>query len=229
MIGKERILVVDDDLTVRRILIAALLAGGFVAAGLRSGAEAIRRVAVEAPDAIILDLALHDMDGKEVIARVRTFSAVPVIVLSARNAETEKIAALDLGANDYINKPFAMGELMARLRAVLRHGIARPVEPDTIQIGDVRIDLAAHLAMRGGQELPLTPKEFDLLVLLARNAGRVVTHQQILNAIWGSEHVQDVQYLRVYIGQLRRKLGDGCEDQRLIRTEFRIGYRLRMS
>jgi len=220
MINAARILVVDDEPAIHRFLAPALAANGYIVSAVHTGAEAIRR------DAVILDLGLPDMDGKDVIAKVRAFSAVPVIVLSARDREAEKIAAFDLGADDYVNKPFGVGELMARLRTALRHHQNRPAEQDVIALGELSIDLPAHRASLAGRELRLTPREFDLLALLARNAGRVLTHQQILNAIWGPAHVHDTQYLRVYIGQLRHKLQDDPAEPRLIRTEPGIGYRL---
>ena len=225
MIG-QRILVVDDEPAIHRFLGPALVANGFTVSTARTGSEAIRRIAAEAPDAVVLDLGLPDMDGKDVIAKVRAFSRVPLIVLSARDREAEKIAALDLGADDYVNKPFGVGELMARLRTALRHKTGRPAESDKLDIGDLHIDVPAHRVTRAGAELRLTPKEFDLLLLLARNTGRVMTHQQILNAIWGPAHAHDTQYLRVYVGQLRQKLGDDPAEPRFIRTEPGIGYRL---
>ena len=226
MIDTARILVVDDEPAIHRFLAPALVANGYAVSAVHTGAEAIRKIAADAPDAVILDLGLPDMDGKDVIAKVRAFSAVPMIVLSARDREAEKIAAFDLGADDYVNKPFGVGELMARLRTALRHHQNRPAEQDVIALGDLAIDLPAHRATLAGRELRLTPREFDLLLLLARNAGRVLTHQQILNAIWGPAHVHDTQYLRVYIGQLRHKLHDDPAEPRLIRTEPGIGYRL---
>jgi two-component system KDP operon response regulator KdpE len=226
MIDTARILVVDDEPAIHRFLAPALAANGYVVSAVHTGAEAIRKIAADAPDAVILDLGLPDMDGKDVISKVRAFSAVPVIVLSARDREAEKIAAFDLGADDYVNKPFGVGELMARLRTALRHHQNRPAEQDVIALGELTIDLPAHRVSLAGRELRLTPREFDLLVLLARNAGRVLTHQQILSAIWGPAHVHDTQYLRVYIGQLRHKLLDDPAEPRLIRTEPGIGYRL---
>lgn len=224
---KGRILVVDDEAAIHRFLKPALDANGFSVIAAYNGSDAIRLVAADAPDAVILDLGLADMDGKEVIGKVRAFSQVPLIVLSARDREAEKIAALDLGADDYINKPFGVGELMARLRTALRHREGRTAVSDVVSIGDLTVDVPRHRATKGGKDLRLTPKEFDLLALLARNAGRVLTHQQILTAVWGPAHADDTQYLRVYVGQLRHKLGDDAGEPRVLLTEPGIGYRLR--
>ena len=165
------------------------------------------------------------MDGKEVIREVRTWSKVPIIVLSARDREAEKIAALDLGADDYVNKPFGIGELLARIRTALRH-VGRSAETaNVLGMQGIVLDIAAHSVTKNGEVLHLTPKEFDLLALLLKNAGRVLTHRQILSAVWGPAHVEDMQYLRVFIGQLRLKLEDDPSEPRLILTEPGIGYR----
>jgi two-component system KDP operon response regulator KdpE len=175
---------------------------------------------------VLLDLGLPDMDGKDVIAKLRIWSKVPIIVLSARDREAEKIAALDLGADDYVNKPFGIGELMARLRTALRHAMQTAGEMSKVVTGELVIDIAAHSVTRAGIPTKLTPKEFDLLTLLARNAGRVVTHRQILTAVWGPAHTEDLQYLRVFIGQLRQKLKGETDEPDFIQTESGIGYRL---
>ena len=154
---------------------------------------------------MLLDLGLPDGDGKDVIRRAREWSDVPIIVLSARERETEKIEALDLGADDYVNKPFNVGELLARMRTALRHRMQRKAEIPVLRVGDLEVDAVRHRATRAGAEIKLTPKEFELLSFLARHAGRVVTHKQILTAVWGPAHTEDTQYLRVYIGQLRQK------------------------
>jgi two-component system KDP operon response regulator KdpE len=173
---------------------------------------------------VILDLGLPDLDGKMVIGQLRQSSSVPIIVLSARDAEREKIDALDLGANDFVQKPFGIGELLARVRAALRSRGAGAMS-DKLTLGNVEIDIAAHAVSRDGAPLKLTPKEFELLVLLARHAGKVLTHRQILSTIWGPAHVEDIAYLRVMIGQLRQKLEPVPADPRLILTETGIGYR----
>jgi len=164
-----------------------------------------------------------------VIRQARQWSDVPIIVLSAREREAEKIEALDLGADDYVNKPFNVGELMARMRAALRHRMQRKGEVPVLRIGDVEIDAVRHRVTRDGAEVKLTPKEFELLSFLARHAGRVLTHRQILTAVWGPAHAQDTQYLRVYVGQLRQKIEEQADDPRIVLTEPGIGYRIGFS
>lgn len=222
----SRILIVDDEPQIVRFLKPALIAAGFETIIADRGSEALKKAASQAPDLILLDLGLPDIDGKEVIRQLRTWSNVPVIVLSARDRETEKIVALDLGADDYINKPFGIGELMARIRTALRH-VARDERSDaTIVAGPLEINMPAHSATLDGTPVRLTPKEFELLAILARNTGLVVTHRQILTAVWGPAHTEDLQYLRVFIGQLRQKLKQTADTPNLIQTEPGIGYRL---
>lgn len=218
---KPRILVVDDEPQIQRFLRPALLAVDYEVIEASTAAEAKRLIASRAPDVVVLDLGLPDGDGKQVIADVRTWSQVPIIVLSARDRESEKIDALDLGANDYVEKPFGIGELLARIRTALRQKSGVPVDP-VITLADLVIDTAAHSVSRAGATIHLTPKEYDLLVLLASHAGRVLTHRQILAQVWGTAHVEDVQYLRVLIGQLRAKIDP---DGKLILNEPCIGYR----
>ena len=221
----ERILVVDDEPQILRFLRPSLTAAGYEVTTAATAAESLKLATALAPDAILLDLGLPDLDGKEVIQRLRAFSEVPIIVVSARDREVEKIAALDLGADDYVDKPFGIGELLARLRTALRHAARRTGEQMTFAAGGLVVDIAAHTVKCDGQPVRLTPKEFDLLAVLVRHAGRVVTHGQILTAVWGPAHTHDVQYLRVFIGQLRQKLAQpGGTD--LIQTEPGIGYRL---
>jgi two-component system KDP operon response regulator KdpE len=174
----------------------------------------------------VLDLGLPDGDGKDVIKQVRSWSDLPIIVLSARDRESEKVEALDLGADDFINKPFGVGELLARRRAALRHRMQRENETPVLKIGDVEIDNLRHRVTRGGDEIKVTRKEFEILSLLARHAGKVITHRQMLAAVWGPAHVEDTQYLRVYIGQLRQKIERQPDDPRIIVTEPGIGYRI---
>jgi two-component system KDP operon response regulator KdpE len=225
MTAAATILVVDDEPQIQRFLKPGLAAGGYDVASAETGRAAVRMIAATAPDLVILDLGLPDMDGKEVIREVRTWSKVPIIVLSARDRETEKIAALDLGADDYVNKPFGIGELLARIRTALRH-VGRAAETaNVLRMQGIVLDIAAHGVTKNGEVLHLTPKEFDLLALLMRNAGRVLTHRQVLLAIWGPAHVEDMQYLRVFIGQLRLKLEEDPSEPRLILTEPGIGYR----
>lgn len=224
-----RVLVVDDEPQIQRFLRPSLSAAGYDVIAAVNGTEALKAAATQAPDIILLDLGLPDMDGKDVIAELRTWSKVPIVVLSARDRETEKIAALDLGADDYINKPFGIGELTARLRTALRHASQVAGEVAKVVSGDLVIDIAAHSVTRAGKPIKLTPKEFELLAILARNAERVVTHRQILTAVWGRAHTDDLQYLRVFIGQLRQKLKGATDEPELIQTEAGVGYRLMQS
>jgi two-component system KDP operon response regulator KdpE len=226
MTAKSRVLVVDDETAILRFLKPALEANSYEMSSTATVADAVKRIAAEAPDIVLLDLGLADGDGKDVIRRVREWSDVPVIVLSAREREAEKIESLDLGADDYVNKPFNVGELMARMRTALRHRMQRNKETPLLRVADVEIDVVRHRVTRAGVELKLTPKEFDLLSFLARNGGRVLTHRQILAAVWGIAHTSDTQYLRVYVGQLRQKIEDKADDPRIILTEPGIGYRI---
>jgi two-component system, OmpR family, KDP operon response regulator KdpE len=226
MSAKMQVLVVDDEAAILRFLKPALEANSYEVASAAGVAEATKRIAAESPDIVLLDLGLPDGDGKDVIRRAREWSDVPIIVLSARDRETEKIEALDLGADDYVNKPFDVGELLARMRTALRHRMQRKAEVPILRVGDLEVDAVRHRAMRGGAELKLTPKEFELLSFLAKHAGRVVTHRQILAAVWGPAHTEDTQYLRVYVGQLRQKIEEHPDDPRIILTEPGIGYRI---
>ena len=220
-----RVLVVDDEPQIQSLLRIALGSAGYDILAALTGREAIRLAASAAPDAVILDLGLPDMDGKDVLRDIRAFSKVPIIVLSARDREAEKVAALDLGADDYVEKPFGMSELLARLRAAARHAARAAGQAMRLEIGDLVIDLDKRLVLRAGVQVRLTPKEYDLLAVLARNSGRVVTHRQILTAIWGPAHHDDTQYLRVFIGQLRAKIEPDPNQPTLIRTEPGAGYR----
>ncbi len=224
--SKSRVLVVDDEPSILRFLKPALEANDYDLTTSGTVADALKRIAASAPDIVLLDLGLPDGDGKEVIRRAREWSDVPIIVLSAREREAEKIEALDLGADDYVNKPFNVGELMARMRTALRHRMQRKAEIPVLRIGDLEIDSVSHRATRAGAEVKLTPKEFELLSFLARHAGRVLTHRQILVAVWGPAHAEDTQYLRVYIGQLRQKIENRAEEPVVILTEPGIGYRI---
>ena len=226
MTGKTRALVVDDEAAILRFLKPALEANNYEMASAGTVADAIKRIAADAPDIVLLDLGLPDGDGKEVIRRAREWSDVPIIVLSAREREAEKIEALDLGADDYVNKPFNVGELMARMRTAVRHRMQRKAEIPVLRVGDLEVDSVRHRVTREGAEIRLTPKEFELLSFLARHAGRVVTHKQILTAVWGPAHAEDTQYLRVYVGQLRQKVEQHADDPRIILTEPGIGYRI---
>ena len=223
---KTQVLVVDDEAAILRFLKPALEANDYEMTNAGSVAEATKRIAAESPDIVLLDLGLPDGDGKDVIRRAREWSDVPIIVLSAREREAEKIEALDLGADDYVNKPFNVGELLARMRTALRHRMQRKAEVPLLKVGGIEVDSVRHRAMRAGAEIKLTPKEFELLSFLARHAGRVVTHKQILTAVWGPAHTEDTQYLRVYVGQLRQKVEEHADDPRIILTEPGIGYRV---
>jgi two-component system, OmpR family, KDP operon response regulator KdpE len=221
-----RVLVIDDEAAIHRFLTPALIANDYDVIKAMTAAEGLKRIATDAPDIVVLDLGLPDMDGKEVISRVREWSDVPIIVLSARDRETEKIEALDRGADDFVNKPFGVGELMARLRAALRHRMYRKGETPSVRIRDVEIDTMRRHVLRKGDEVKLTPKEFDLLALLARHAGKVVTHKQILTSVWGPAHEHDTQYLRVYVGQVRQKIEEDPSSPVIVLTEPGVGYRL---
>ncbi|HEX8470711.1 MAG TPA: response regulator transcription factor [Brevundimonas sp.] len=223
---RPQILVIDDEPQIHRFLSPALDAAGYDAKRADNGQEGLRGIALWNPDAVVLDLGLPDMDGKEVLRRAREFYAGPIIILSARDKEAEKIAALDLGANDYVEKPFGVGELLARLRAGLRQGALRPVATGVITAGDVSIDLDRRIVMKGEERLKLRPKEYDVLAYLARSAGKVVSHTDLLTAIWGTAHADDVQYLRVVIGQLRHKIEPDPAMPTIVLTEAGIGYRL---
>jgi two-component system KDP operon response regulator KdpE len=226
MTAALRVLVVDDEPAVHRFLTPALAANDYETLKAETGGEALKRIAADAPDVVVLDLGLPDMDGKEVIRRVREWSDVPIVVLSARDREAEKIAALDEGADDFVNKPFGVGELMARLRTAIRHRMQRHGETPVVRVGELEIDVARRAVTWQGREVALTPKEFDLLALLARHAGKVLTHRQILTAVWGPAHERDTQYLRVYVGQLRGKIEPDPSDPQFLLTEPGIGYRM---
>lgn len=222
---KPRILVVDDEPQIQNFLRVALAAAGYDVVGAEDGASALRHAVTRAPDAIVLDLGLPDRDGKDVLRDIRAVSAAPVIILSARDREAEKIEALDLGANDYVEKPFGIGELLARLRAAMRQAASKRDAPAKLAFGSLAVDFARRAVTRNGAPVRLTPKEYDLLSILARHAGRVVTHRQILAAVWGPAHGDDTQYLRVFIGQLRAKIEPDPSSPTLIQTEPGVGYR----
>ncbi len=225
--GLARILVVDDEPQIRKFLRISLSAYGYEVIEAARGEEGVGKCATESPDLVILDLGLPDLDGQAVIARMREWSSVPIIVLSVRAAEAEKVAALDGGADDYVTKPFGIHELLARVRAVLRSR-RREGEPPpaVVRIGELAIDLARHRVRTGGAEVRLSRKEFALLRLLALHAGRIVTHQQLLREVWGPAHEHETHYLRIYIGHLRQKLGDDPANPQYISNEPGVGYRL---
>ena len=222
-----RILVIDDEPQIRRFLRISLNAYGYEVIEAVRGEDGIAKCATESPDLVILDLGLPDLDGQEVIARIREWSRVPIIVLSVRAAEDEKVAALDRGADDYVTKPFGIHELLARVRASLRarrHDGEAP--PTVVKSGELTIDLPRRRVRVAGVEIKLSRKEFAILRLLAQHAGRIVTHQHLLREVWGAAHEHETHYLRIYIGHLRQKLGDDPADPRYISNEPGVGYRL---
>ena len=220
-----RVLVVDDDRALLRALQVGLSARGHQVVVAVAGEEGLAKVALSEPDVVVLDLGLPDIDGLEVAHRIRQWSDVPIIVLSAVGLEDRKVAALDGGANDYVTKPFGMAELEARIRTAIRdRAAAAPAEDPLLVVGRLELDLAHHQARLDGQAVVLTAKEFDLLAFLARHAGKVLTHQMILGQVWGGEYGREAEYLRVYIYRLRRKLGD--RGSQLLRTTPGIGYSL---
>jgi two-component system KDP operon response regulator KdpE len=221
------ILVVDDEAPILRVLKSALTAAGLSVRTAETARSALHQVAQQAPDIILLDLGLPDSDGKEVIRAIRGWTHAPIVVLSARHDVDERIAALDLGADDYVTKPFHSGELQARIRAALRHAHARDAPAGAYSGGGLEIDFDRRQVRYLGIELHLTGKEYNLLCCLARHAGQVVTHRQLLAAGWGGA-VTDIQFVRVYIGQIRQKLEADASAPELILTEPGIGYRLRM-
>jgi two-component system KDP operon response regulator KdpE len=221
---RPRILVVDDEPQIHRFLGPALDAAGFEPVRMETGRQALSEIAHRPPDAVVLDLGLPDMDGQDVLRQARAFFAGPIIILSARDRELEKIEALDAGADDYVEKPFGVGELLARLRVVLRR--YRPAEvPLVVQTGDLVIDLPRRLVTRSGEVVRLSPKEYDLLAKLVEANGKVLTHKELLVSVWGPAHAQDTQYLRVFIGQLRQKIEPDPAAPRLVLTQPGIGYR----
>lgn len=221
----ERVLIVDDEPQILRFLRPALNAAGYNVIEAESGGEALRKVATMAPDLVVLDLGLPDMDGKEVVSRLRAWTQIPIVILSARDRESEKIAALDLGADDYIEKPFGIGELTARMRTALRHSQKTDAGRERIETDGLLIDFVHRRVERDGMPIKLTPKEYDLLALLGRYAGKVVMHKTLLTSVWGPAHAEDLQYLRVFIGQLRAKVERDPAAPKIISTEAGIGYR----
>jgi two-component system KDP operon response regulator KdpE len=221
------VLIVEDDAQIRKFLRISLEANGFGVSEARLGEDGLALVGEVKPDVIILDLGLPDMDGIEAIRRVREWSQTPIVVLSVRSDPSEKVRALDAGANDYVTKPFNITELMARLRVMLRTRDATESDEESIYSHEgLEVDLVKRQVRSGGVELHLSRKEYDLLRLLVTHVGQVLTHQQILREIWGPTHSEDVHYLRVLVGSLRQKLGDDPTRPRFIATEQGVGYRL---
>jgi two-component system KDP operon response regulator KdpE len=223
-----RVLVVDDEPQIRRFLRTSLSAHGYHVIEAATGKEAIVMMTTERPDLVILDLGLPDMDGLDIIHRIREWSSIPMLVLSVRGREDDKIAALDGGADDYVTKPFNMGELLARIRAALRHRLQAEIEEPVFRSAGLTVDLVRRVVLVDNGEVKLTPKEYDLLRVLVIHAGKVVTHQHLLREVWGPASVYETHYLRVYIGQLRQKLEPDPAQPRYILTEPGVGYRLRI-
>lgn len=220
-----RILNIDDEAPIRKLLRVALTGHGYEVEDAPTGQDGLNKAAVFRPDLIILDLGLPDIEGVEVVRRLREWSKTPVIILSVKDQEQEKIAALDAGADDYVTKPFGMGELLARIRAALRHG-AEVIQDPILKFDDLMIDLAHRKVVINEKEVKLTPIEYELLKNLALHAGKVLTHRHLLSTVWGPEYVNDTHYLRVYTGQLRRKIEADPSHPRHIITEPGVGYRL---
>jgi two-component system, OmpR family, KDP operon response regulator KdpE len=223
----QRVLVVDDENSIRRYLRAALSAQGFTVHEAASGEEAINAVLRDRPDIIILDLGLPDFDGVEVTRRLREWSQTPIIILSVREAENDKIAALDAGADDYLTKPFGTGELMARMRVAMRRLTSKHNEP-VLQVENLKMDLSRRLVMVNDEEISLTPTEYDILRLLIQNAGKVLTHRQLLTQVWGTAYENEMHILRVNISNLRRKIEPDPARPHYLVTEPGVGYRLRV-
>jgi two-component system KDP operon response regulator KdpE len=221
----SRILVIDDETQIRRFLDIGLRAEGYDVLLAANAKEGLALAATQSPDLVILDIGLPDMDGHDVLAELRQWSQVPVLMLSVRDAESEKVRALDHGANDYVTKPFGIQELMARLRALLRNHPGEPDTPPRYDDGRLTIDLARREVMLDGQLLSLTRKEYAMLAMLLQHAGRVVTQQQLLRELWGPTHTADSQYVRIVLGKLRQKLGDDPAAPRWLKTEPGVGYR----
>jgi two-component system KDP operon response regulator KdpE len=221
-----RLLVVDDEPQIRRLLKTSLVPQKFEVAEASTAGAALKKLDSEEFDLVILDLGLPDRSGIEVIQEIRARSTVPIIVLSVRNDEAGKVRALELGADDYVTKPFGMAELVTRIRVALRHRYQAQGTIPLLHAGDLEIDLVNRRVTRGGHEIRLSPTEYDILRLLAEHAGKILTHDYILRKVWGDDKADDVQYLRVYVRALRQKLGDRIGETEIIRTEMGVGYRL---
>ncbi len=222
-----RVLVVDDERAIRRFLRAALNAHGYIIYEAANGQEALSAAAAERPDLVILDLGLPDIDGVEVTRQIREWSQLPIIILSVREQESDKVSALDAGADDYLTKPFSIGELMARIRVALRRSIQTVAEP-VFTSGELQVNLSRRLVTVKGQEVSLTPTEYDLLRVLVQHPGKVLTHRQLLKKVWGDAYETETHMLRVNMSNLRRKIEPDPTRPRFIITEPGVGYRLRM-
>jgi two-component system KDP operon response regulator KdpE len=220
------VLVVDDEIQIRRFLRSGFELDGFVVHEAGTGAEAIRSASLQPIDLVITDLGLPDMDGADVVERIRSWSAVPIIVLSVRSSEAEKVRLLELGADDYVVKPFGMAELLARVRVTQRRQMRAASGEPTVTVGPLTIDLAVRAVTLNDKRLTLTPKEYRLLQVLAQHAGNVVTHQHLLKEVWGSIHVLDTHYLRIFVRKLRQKIEPNADSPKILLTELGVGYRL---
>jgi two-component system, OmpR family, KDP operon response regulator KdpE len=221
------VILIEDEQGIRRFLRVTLSNHGYRVTEAATAEEGLDKIAVERPDLILLDLGLPDQDGLALIKGIREWSKTPIVVLSARDTEKSKVEALDLGADDYLTKPFSADELLARLRVALRHALqAGGTAPPTFAVGDLRVDLSHRLVFVAEKEIHLTPIEYTLLATLVKHAGKVLTHRQLLNAAWGPEYGYEAHYLRVYMAQLRRKLEADPANPRYLRTETGVGYRL---
>ncbi|MGM9520375.1 MAG: response regulator [Phascolarctobacterium sp.] len=221
-----KVLVIDDELQLRRLLEMALTSYGYTALLAASGQDGLLKAVTMHPDLIVVDLGLPDMDGKDVVTNLREWSNVPIIVLTAREQEQEKISALDKGADDYVTKPFSMGELMARMRVCLRRFCHSEQENPLLTCGGITMDLMQHKVVVDSREVKLTPTEYDLLKYMLKYAGRVLTHKQILKAVWGTDYDDDLHYIRIYMRQLRRKIEKDPTQPKYLLTEAGVGYRL---
>jgi len=220
------VLVVDDEVQIRRFLRTGFELDGFSVSEVETGTEALRAAALRPSDLVILDLGLPDMDGAEVLERLRAWSSVPLIVLSVRGSEAEKVRLLELGADDYVVKPFGMAELLARAHSAMRRQLRTTGGEPVVKFGPLAIDFSARIVLVNDQRVALTPKEYRLLQILAQHAGNVVTHQFLLREVWGNEHVDDTHYLRIFVRKLRRKIEADPTQPRILVTELGVGYRL---
>lgn len=221
----HHILIIEDEQPIRRFLKASLSNQGYRVSEAVAGEEGLRMASAQPPDLVILDLGLPDLDGQDVLKRLREWYTSPIIVLSARDQEPQKIKALDSGADDFVTKPFGIGELLARMRTALRHSHRVGPEATTVTVGDLRVDLAARLVHRNDEEVHLTPLEYKLLSTMIKHAGKVLTHRFLLREVWGPQDSQENHYLRVFIASLRRKLEDDPARPRYMLTEQGVGYR----
>ncbi|MCI1823454.1 MAG: response regulator [Megasphaera sp.] len=222
---KIRILVIDDEMQICKLLQVSLHAAGYEVYIAKTGKEGIQSAAYVQPGLVIVDLGLPDIDGKDVVKKIREWSQIPIIILTARDQEQEKIQGLDVGADDYVTKPFSMGELMARIRVCLRHSTTNEQE-SILTCGGLSVDFPQHRVTLNGVEIKLTPTEYKIITIMMQQAGRVLTHRQLLKAVWGEGYGEDTQYIRVYIAQLRRKIEADPTKPKYIITESGIGYRL---